>query len=116
MEGAGGAGLHGQHADAAAETADEVAGGELGAHLEHGQRDLVVGQDPAGLGAGDDLEDSGGRVDHHQDAASGRRQGRVQPLREGPGLALGGSDEHRELQPGDLLGRPDRLIQGHPLR
>ena len=35
-------GVLGEHADAALEAADEVAGGERGLHLEHGEMDLVV--------------------------------------------------------------------------
>ena len=115
VEGAGGAGLHREHADPAAQSADQVARGELGAHLEHGQRDLVVGEHAAYLAAGDDLEQAGRRVDHDQDAARRRRQRGVQPLGELARVALGCADEDRELEPGDLLGRPDRLVQGDAL-
>ena len=52
------------------------------------------------------------RVDHDQDAARRRRERRVEPLGERAGVALDGSDEDRELEAGDLLGRPDRLVEG----
>ena len=72
----------------------------------------MVGEDAAYLAAGDDLEHAGGRVDHDQHAARRRRQRGVQPLGERPGVALGGTDEDGELEAGDLLGRPDRLVEG----
>src|SRR5262249_33589277 len=47
-----------------------------------------------------------------QQAPRRRRQRGVEPLGERARLTLGCADEHRELEPADLLGGSDRLVEG----
>jgi hypothetical protein len=99
-----------EHRHASLDAADAVAGGEGCLHLEDGELDLVVGQGAPDHAAGHDLDDSGRRVDQHQDAVRGRDEGGVQALGVRAGLAVGVTHEHRELEAAVLLGRADRPV------
>ena len=79
MQGLRRAGMLGEHLDAAAQPADEVAGGEEGSASEAtASSTFRVAEGTAHVASGDDLERAGVGVNQDQDAAGRSDEGAVQ--------------------------------------
>ena len=106
----------GEHRDAALEAAEQVAGGELRRHREHGQLDLGVGEvrrTSPPVTTSVTRRRGSTRISTLRGGATSRLCSRVAHARVSSPSAR--SDEDGELEAAGLLGEADRPVEGEPV-